>query len=74
MLQKLFFSNKDKKFISQVFRREKWKKRSKLFDLEKEEDFRLFIPQRDIAPGLERRNEILGPIQSSRRVIFIVSR
>ena len=63
MLQKLFFSNKDTKFISQVFRRDKWKKGSKLFDLEKDEEFRLFIPQRDIDPGLQRRNRVVDGIR-----------
>ena len=74
MLQKFCFSNKDTNFISQVFRRDKWKEGSKLFDLEKNEEFRLCIPQRDIAPGSQYRFRVVDGMERSRRVIFIVSR
>ena len=74
MLQKLFFSNKDTKFISQVFRRDKWKDGSKLFDLENNEEFRLCIPQRDIDPGTQNRTRLVDGMERSRRVIVIVSR
>ena len=69
-----YFSNKDTKWVSQVFRRNKWKDGSKLFDLEKDCEFSLCIPQRDFPPGSENRHRISDGMEKSRRVIIIVSR
>ena len=60
--------------MSQVFRRNKWKDGSKLFDLEKDHHLRLLVPQRDFKPGDETGNRVAGGIEKSRRVIFVVSR
>ena len=57
-----------------MFRRNKWKDGSKLFDLEKDEEFRLCVPQRDFGPGSEQRNRVIDGMERSRKVIFIVSR
>ena len=55
-------------------RRNKWKDGSKLFDLEKDEGFRLCVPQRDFPPGSEYRNSVVDGMERSRRIIFIISR
>ena len=68
------FSNKDTKWVSQVFRRNKWKDGSKLFDLEKDDGFRLLVPQRDFPPGAQIGNRVAEGMETSRRVIFIISR
>ena len=60
--------------MSEVFRRNKWKDGSKLFDLEKDEECRLCVPQRDFGPGSEHRNRVIDGMERSRKVIFIVSR
>ena len=70
----LFCSNKDTRWVSHVFRRNKWKDGSRLFDLEKDNDFRLLVPQRDFEPGTQTGNRVAEGIQQSRKVIVIVSR
>ena len=60
--------------MSEVFRRNKWKAGSRLFDLEKDHDFRLLVPQRDFEPGTQTGNRVAEGIQQSRKVIVIVSR
>ena len=60
--------------MSEVLRRNKWKERSRLFDLEKDDEFRLCVPQRDFGPGSEHRNRVIDGMEKSRKVIFIVSR
>ena len=60
--------------MGQIFRMNKWKAGSKLFDLEKDHDFRLLVPQRDFPPGSETGNRIAEGMEKSRRVIFIISR
>ena len=70
----LLFSNKDTKWVSQVFRMNKWKDGSKLFDLEKDDGFRLLVPQRNFPPGAQTGNRVAEGMERSRRVIFIVSR
>ena len=67
-------SNKDTRWVSQIFRRNKWKDGSKLFDLEKDDGFRLLIPQRDFPPGSETGNLIADGMEKSRKIIFIISR
>ena len=57
-----------------MFRRNKWKDGSKLFDLEKDDGFRLLIPQRDFMPGEDGENRVHEGMVKSRRVIFILSR
>ena len=72
----LFLTNstKDTKWVSEVFRRNKWKAGSRLFDLEKDHDFRLLVPQRDFEPGAQTGNRVGEGMEKSRRVIFVVSR
>ena len=60
--------------MSEVFRRNKWKDGSKLFDLEKDHGFRLFVPQRDFTPGREVAQQIQEGMEKSRKIIFIISR
>ena len=70
----LTYSTKDTKWVSEVFRRNKWKAGSRLFDLEKDHDFRLLVPQRDFEPGTQTVNRVAEGMERSRRVIFVVSR
>ena len=67
-------SNKDTRWVSDVFRRNKWKDGSRLFDLEKDDGFRLLVPQRDFIIGDAIADRIAVGMDKSRRVIFIVSR
>ena len=67
-------SNKDVKWVSEVFRRNKWKDGSKLFDLEKDDGFRLLVPQRDFRIGGENSQQIGDGMENSRKIIFIISR
>ena len=60
--------------MSKVFRRNKWKAGSKLFDLEKDDGFRLLIPQRDFIIGGRTADDMEDGMRKSRRVIFIVSK
>ena len=60
--------------MSRVFRRNKWKDGSKLFDLEKDHGFRLLVPQRDFIIGGITGKDTEAGMQKSRRIIFIVSR
>ena len=70
----VFSSTKDTKWVSQVFRRNKWKAGSKLFDLEKDDGFRMLIPQRDFIIGGRTADDMENGMRKSRRVIFIISR
>ena len=70
----LFCNNKDTKWVSHVFRRNKWKDGSKLFDLEKVHGFRLLVPQRDIQPGTEKAEQVDEGMEKSRKIVFIISR
>ena len=60
--------------MSEVFRRNKWKPGSRLFDLEKDHDFRLFVPQRDSDVGSEIRVQLEEGMDQSRRLLFVISR
>ena len=54
----VYCSNKDTKWVSDVLRRNKWSPGTKLFDLKKDEEFRLCVPQRDFGLGVEYRNGV----------------
>ena len=67
-------SNKGVQWVSQIFRRNKWKDGSKLFDLEKDHGFRLLVPQRDFQIGGGNSQHIGDGMERSRKIIFIISR
>ena len=68
------FSTRDTNWVRNVFRQNKWKDCSKLFDLEKDHGFRLFVPQRDLIPGQVTFDQIEHATEKSRRIIFVISR
>ena len=68
------FSNKDVRWVSSVFRRNKWKDYSKLFDLEKDHGFRLLVPQRDFIIGGITGQDTEEGMEKSRRIIFVISK
>lgn len=70
----LRFSNKDVKWVCNIFKRNKSKDGSKLFDLEKDDGFRLFVPQRDIQPGEQMIQKYDEGMKKSQSILFIISR
>ena len=69
----MFCNNRDK-WLSELFRRNKWKDGSKLLDLEKDHGFGMFVPKRYMHPGTEEAEQVDEGMEKIRKIIFIISR